>query len=107
VNNELVSGQPARFRRGQSTFDATIQEQQGTSSTFLVVFKSNRREDEYIDLQLTKAVNAGGYSWWRLDGYETWDEGDEDDEEVSLDGEVGDEGESDSGDESESEADEE
>ena len=104
MNNELVSGQPARFRRGQSTFDATIQEQQGTSSTFLVVFKSNRREDEYIDLQLTKAVNAGGYSWWRLDGYETWDEGDE---EVSLDGAVDDESESDNGDESESEADEE
>ena len=99
-----MSGQPARFRRGQSTFDATIQEQQGTSSTFLVVFKSNRREDEYIDLQLTKAVNAGGYSWWRLDGYETWDEGDE---EVSLDGAVDDESESDNGDESESEADEE
>ena len=98
-----MSGQPARFRRGQSTFDATIQEQQGTSSTFLVVFKSNRREDEYIDLQLTKAVNAGGYSWWRLDGYETWDEGDEDDEEMPL----GNESESEGGDEIEREADEE
>jgi len=84
VNSELVSGQPARFRRGQTTFDATIQEQQGTSSTFLVVFKSSRREDEHIDLQLTKAVSAGGYSWWRLDGYETWDEEDEDDEEMPL-----------------------
>ena len=29
---------------------------------------------------------GGGYSWWRLDGYETLDEEDEDDEELPLDG---------------------
>ena len=65
---------------------ATTQEQHGTSSTFRVVFKSSRREDEHIDLQLTRTVSAGGYSWWRLNGYETWGDGDKADGEVPLDG---------------------
>jgi hypothetical protein len=46
-----------------------------------VVFKSSRRPDEHVDLEVSKQVSAGGYSWWKLDGYETWDE---DDEEMPL-----------------------
>jgi hypothetical protein len=47
------------------------------SDEHLVVFKSSMRPDEHVDLELTKQVSAGGYSWWKLDGYETWDEDDE------------------------------
>jgi hypothetical protein len=42
-----------------------------------VVFDSGRHTDKYVDLELPKAVGAGEYSWWRLDGYDTNEEGED------------------------------
>ena len=44
-------------------------------------FDSSRHTDRYIDLELPKAVGAGEYSWWRLDG--SWDGYDNNEEEDS------------------------
>ena len=38
-----------------------------------------------MDLQLPKLVSAGEYSWWRLDGYDTNEE-DESEEEMEEPG---------------------
>ena len=59
----------------QSAFTGTIERQaDGGGSKYWVKFDSSRHTDRYIDLELPEAVGAGGYSWWRLDGYDTNEE---------------------------------
>jgi hypothetical protein len=62
----------------QSVFTGTITRQHADgSSKYWVVFDSGRHTDKYVDLELPKAVGAGEYSWWRLDGYDTNEEGED------------------------------
>jgi hypothetical protein len=75
IDKDDVQGKAARFKLRQSVFTGTIERQaDGGGSKYWVKFDSSRHTDRYIDLELPEAVGAGGYSWWRLDGYDTNEE---------------------------------
>jgi hypothetical protein len=71
VSPDVMLGQRASFKLGQSVFNGIIQRLHGSkSSTYFVQFDNGRNSDRYIDLELPIRVSAGGYSWWKLDGYD-------------------------------------
>jgi hypothetical protein len=85
VHKDDVEGKRARFKFKQTIFTGTIQPQaksdgEARGSRYWVKFHSARHKDRYVDLELPKTVREGEYSWWRLDGYGTNDEGESDEE---------------------------
>lgn len=84
----MLVGQRTRFKKGQSEFGAVI-DHHVAGSEYFVRFDSRRHADRVVDLDLPKPVSSGEYSWWRLDGYETNEEEDSDDECEDCDDEEG------------------
>jgi hypothetical protein len=75
VSPDVVLGQRASLKLGQSVFKGVIlRAHESQVSTYFVRFDNGRHSDRYVDLELPIKVAAGGYSWWRLDGYDTCDE---------------------------------
>jgi hypothetical protein len=63
LNCAMISGKQATFKLGQSVLEGTIGQQHPSKpNEFYVKFKSSRRADEYVDLNLNKKVGNGGYS---------------------------------------------
>ena len=71
----FIVNKPATFKLGQSVHKGRITKQHETElSTFFVEFESHRQENRWVDLELSGLVKDGEFSFWRLDGYDTWDD---------------------------------
>lgn len=82
-------GQPVVFKAGRSEFKGKIKKHEG-GSNYWVEFESRRHTSRSVDLELSLPVSNGGYSWWRLTGYETNEESEGEDEEEEEESEVDD-----------------
>jgi len=81
IVSTVLTGKAAAFKLGQTIHLGTIIKQHETEkSKYFVEFKS-RRQDRWVDLELPELVSNGECSYWRLDGYETWDESEGENEE--------------------------
>jgi hypothetical protein len=79
-DSELLVGHVARFKMGKTVFQGVITRHE-SGSKYWVEFESRRHKSRLVDLELLETVGNGEYSWWRLDGYDTLDEREEDGEE--------------------------
>jgi hypothetical protein len=78
-DSTLLLNHTARFKMGQSVFQGRIVSHE-SGSKYWVEFQSRRHKDRVVDLELPRSVASGEYSWWRLDGYDTLSEREEEDD---------------------------
>ena len=79
LNADFLVGKRAKFKLGQTLFYGTITKVEGVSKYF-VEFDSRRHKDRVVDLELKGPVSSGEYSWWRLEGYDTFNDDNESEE---------------------------
>lgn len=78
LDEDDLVGKRVQFKLRQTVFVGTIKHKSNDHATeYWVEFDSRRHSNRFVDLELHKAVGDGEYSWWRLDGYETNEGGDE------------------------------
>ena len=82
----VLTGKAAAFKLGQTIHLGTIIKQHETEKSKYFVESKSRRQDRWVDLELPELVSNGEYSYWRLDGYETWDEREGESEEEKEEG---------------------
>ena len=72
----IMLSQTATFKLGQIVHKGRIGHQHETElSKFYVKFDSRRLGNRWVDLELPGPVKNGEFGFWRLSGYDTWDEG--------------------------------
>ena len=76
-------GECSARKLGQAEHKGSITKQhEGKSTTHWIEFDSRRHTNKWVDLELPRLVKDGRYSYWKLDGLETWESPINDDSEV-------------------------
>ena len=76
----VLLNKPTTSKLGQASRSGTITKQhQSNLGSYYAKFTSRRCSVRWVDLELPQQVSKGEHSYWRLDGYETWEGETEDD----------------------------
>ena len=67
-------GKSISLKLGQAEHKGSITKQhEGKGTSHWIEFDSRRHTHKWVDLELPRLVKDGEYSYWKLDGFKTWE----------------------------------